>query len=71
MTTGTILRALAAALALLTLSACVTVHPWQRGTLARDDMRPGGEPALAAFDDHTYFSKEASRCGRTLGGGRR
>ncbi|MFC4250666.1 MAG: DUF4266 domain-containing protein [Sinimarinibacterium flocculans] len=69
MTTGTILRALAAALALLTLSACVTVQPWQRGTLARDDMRPGGEPALAAFDDHTYFSKEASSGGRSFGGG--
>jgi hypothetical protein len=63
------LRLIAIAVALGLLSGCVTVQPWQRGTLAREDMQPGGEPALAAFDDHTYFSKEASSGGRGFGGG--
>ena len=63
------LRLIAMAVAFGLLSGCVTVQPWQRGTLAREDMQPGGEPALAAFDDHTYFSKEASSGGRGFGGG--
>jgi hypothetical protein len=63
------LQLIAMAVALGLLSGCVTVQPWQRGTLAREDMQPGGEPALAAFDDHTYFSKEASSGGRGFGGG--
>jgi hypothetical protein len=63
------LQLIAMAVALGLLSGCVTVQPWQRGTLAREDMQPGGEPALASFDDHTYFSKEASSGGRGFGGG--
>lgn len=53
----------------LLLSGCVAVQPWQRGFLAREDMQPGGDPTLSAFEDHIYFSKEASSGGRSFGGG--
>lgn len=56
--------------AVLTVStACTPVQPWQRGTLARPDMQLVSDPAQAAFEDHTYFSKEASSGGRGFGGG--
>lgn len=54
---------------LISLSGCVAVQPWQRGTLARPDMQPVTDAAQAAFEDHTYFSKEASSGGRGFGGG--
>jgi hypothetical protein len=53
----------------LLISACAPVQPWQRGTLARPDMQLVTDPAQAAFEDHTYFSKEASSGGRGFGGG--
>jgi hypothetical protein len=45
------------------------VRPWQRGILARDDMRLDANPLDLATDDHIYFSKEASSGGRGFGGG--
>ena len=45
------------------------VRPWQRGILARDDMRLDFDPLDLATDDHIYFSKEASSGGRSFGGG--
>lgn len=54
---------------LISMSGCVAVQPWQRGTLARADMQPVTDSAQAAFEDHTYFSKEASSGGRGFGGG--
>jgi thiol-disulfide isomerase/thioredoxin len=45
------------------------VRPWQRGILARDDMRLDFDPLDLATDDHIYFSKEASSGGRGFGGG--
>lgn len=54
---------------LMCMSGCVTVQPWQRGTLARPDMQPVTDAAQAAFEDHIYFSKEASSGGRGFGGG--
>jgi hypothetical protein len=45
------------------------VRPWQRGILARDDMRLDFDPLDLAIDDHIYFSKEASSGGRGFGGG--
>ena len=52
-------------------AGCSTLgaKPWQRGLLARDDMRLDGEPLDNALDEHTYFSKEASSGGRGFGGG--
>jgi hypothetical protein len=51
------------------VSGCATVKPWQRGTLARDDMQLVTAPLQASLDDHIYFSKEASSGGRGFGGG--
>jgi hypothetical protein len=45
------------------------VKPWQRGVLARESMRLDADLLTLAFDDHVYFSKEASSGGRSFGGG--
>jgi len=45
------------------------VKPWERDILARDDMALQSDPMDAAFDDHIYFSKEASSGGQSFGGG--
>jgi hypothetical protein len=44
------------------LSGCATtpVQPWERGRLARWDMRWDPDSLQAAMRDHTHFSKEAS-----------
>ena len=49
--------------------ASLGVEPWQRGTLARDEMQVVSDPLEASVDDHIYFSKEASSGGRSFGGG--
>lgn len=56
----------------VTLSACSTiqaVQPWEKGKLARQDMRFDRDNLDARFVDHTYFSKEASSGGTGVGGG--
>ena len=45
------------------------VKPWERGVLARESMRLDADLLTLAFDDHVYFSKEASSGGRSFGGG--
>jgi hypothetical protein len=52
------------------LSACsvTPVQPWQRGILAKPQMQPI-HPIDSAFDDHIYFSKEASSGGQSFAGG--
>jgi len=67
-------RRLAAALllaALPALGACAHIgaQPWQRDILARKSMQLAREPAIMAFDEHTYFSKEAASGGRSFDGG--
>jgi hypothetical protein len=44
------------------LGACATtsVQPWERGHLARRDMRWDPDPLRAAMDAHTHFSKEGT-----------
>ena len=44
-------------------------EPWERGVLARESMRLDADLLSLAFDDHVYFSKEASSGGRSFGGG--
>lgn len=58
-----------ALIALLALSGCATVQPWERGITARKSMQLVRLPHLAAARDHTYFSKEASAGGRSFDGG--
>lgn len=56
------LRWLLALIALTSLGGCATqtVQPWQRGRLARWDMRWDPDPLQAAMDRHAYFSKEGT-----------
>lgn len=60
-----------ALLACLLLSACsqLGVQAWERGTLAQKEMQLVSDPLTASFDDHIYFSKEASSGGASFGGG--
>ncbi len=51
------------------LSGCSGVKPWERDLMAKPAMSLEVDPALTAYDDHTYFSKEASSGGRGFGGG--
>jgi hypothetical protein len=55
--------------ALAVLAACTPVKPWQREILARPDMQVSADPVGEGFEDHIYFSKEASSGGRAVGGG--
>ncbi|NVK38085.1 MAG: DUF4266 domain-containing protein [Gammaproteobacteria bacterium] len=58
-------------LAVVLLSGCSSlgVKPWERDILARDDMALDNAPMDSGFDDHIYFSKEASSGGKSFGGG--
>jgi hypothetical protein len=51
------------------LSGCsgFGVEPWERDILAKPEMQTSAVDA--AFDEHIYFSKEASSGGASLGGG--
>lgn len=65
-------RLLLLLLATLLLGACATtpVQPWERGRLARWDMRFDPDPLKSALKEHTRFSKEGSsgRAGAAGGG---
>lgn len=45
------------------------VKPWERQYLARDDMLMNADALDLAFDEHIYFSKEASSGGQGFAGG--
>ena len=45
------------------------VNPWERGTLARDDMQIVNDALEQSVDEHIYFSKEASTGGMGVQGG--
>jgi hypothetical protein len=51
------------------LSGCAGVKPWQREELARQGMQLDPDPLISSADDHIYFSREASKGGRSYGGG--
>ena len=55
--------------AALLFSGCANVKPWQRDLLAKEHMALDSDPLRSAFNDHIYFSKEASSGGRGFGGG--
>ena len=65
----TIRKLLLSALAVSTLAGCSSlgVEPWERDILAKPEMQGNGVDQ--AFDDHIYFSKEASSGGAGFGGG--
>ena len=63
------LRLLFLAAALLLLSACASVQPWERGRLAKPHMALEPDALLAAMDEHVYTSKEAASGGTGAAGG--
>ncbi|OVE78154.1 hypothetical protein BVX98_01055 [bacterium F11] len=56
-------------LAFLGGCASLGVKPWERDLLAEKAMQGDPNPIESAYDDHIYFSKEASSGGRSFGGG--
>lgn len=57
---GFLLRCISVILVLLTLTACVQVKPWQRGNLAREDMKWNTDPRLSILREQNYRSTEGS-----------
>jgi thiol-disulfide isomerase/thioredoxin len=47
----------------------IGVRPWEKGELAAPGMQLICDPLETEFDDHIYFSREASSGGRGFGGG--
>jgi hypothetical protein len=56
---------------LLATSGCSSlgVKPWERDILSREDMLMEADGLDLAFDEHIYFSKEASSGGQGFAGG--
>ncbi len=55
----------------ITLQGCSSlgVKPWQKATLANDEMLITADALDLSFDEHIYFSKEASSGGQGFSGG--
>ncbi len=60
---------LLSALALFSGCAGMGVKPWEHDLLAQEAMQLDPKPVQSSYDDHIYFSKEASSGGRSYGGG--
>ncbi len=56
-------------LALACLSACSTVEPWERGTLAKPQMALDPNPMQSSLSTHIYNSREAASAGSAAEGG--
>jgi hypothetical protein len=66
------LRTLACALLGAALCGCAGwghVEAWEKGNLARPDMRFDSDALDARFTQHVYTSKEAASGGGSVGGG--
>lgn len=55
--------------ALVLVTGCSTVKPWQRGTLAKPEMSWSPDPLETTLESHIYYSKEASFGGTAAAGG--
>jgi Domain of unknown function (DUF4266) len=62
-------RVFLAALALLLVSGCTVVRPWQREDLARRTMVNDQEPGETRFDEHQHVSREGAAGGTGQAGG--
>lgn len=63
------LQMMAAIIAIVALSGCAEVKPWQRSILAQEEMQLTPDAIESYVDDHIYFSKEAATGGKGVGGG--
>ena len=50
-------------------SSLNTVQPWDKDLLAKKSMQPVPDYFENFYDEHIYFSKEASSGGQAVGGG--
>jgi len=57
---GAAVRLVLVCAALLGGCATTPVQPWERGRLARWDMRWDPDPLQTAMREHTHFSKEGT-----------
>ena len=61
------------ALVLIGVTGCSSlvkpVQPWEKGTLAKDEMVFDKDALDALYSEHTYSSKEAASGGAGVGGG--
>ncbi|MEO0444003.1 MAG: DUF4266 domain-containing protein [Pseudomonadota bacterium] len=53
----------------LLFSACTYVSPWEKGTLARQEMMLAPDPLEERLRDHVFYAKEASSSGSAVSGG--
>jgi Domain of unknown function (DUF4266) len=53
----------------VTLPACTTVQPWERGNLAKPQMALDPHPLQSALQAHNYGSREAGAGGNAAQGG--
>jgi hypothetical protein len=55
----------------ISFSGCIKeVKPWEKSTHAKETMKEGGLSSLERnFEEHIYFSKEATKTGNGIGGG--
>jgi len=58
-----------ALLAMVSACSSMGVEPWERDLLAKDSMQLEPDYFDSFYDDHIYFSKEASTGGKGVGGG--
>ena len=63
------MRYLTGLLLALALSGCETVQPWERGTLAKDEMQWQGDVMDSTLRAQVYASKEAASGGAGAAGG--
>lgn len=56
-------------LAILPMTGCVGVKPWERASLGTYPMRADRDPLNDALSEHIYFTREAAAGGRGVGGG--
>ncbi|MBL9137870.1 MAG: DUF4266 domain-containing protein [Verrucomicrobiales bacterium] len=55
--------------AVLAITGCAHVQPWERGHLADRTMSADRDPLETAMAEHMWFSREAATGGRGVGGG--
>jgi len=64
-----VIVALSILFAITGCSSMDTVKPWDKDLLAKESMQPVPDYFENFYDEHIYFSKEASTGGQSVGGG--
>ena len=63
-----VLAVLSAVATAISLGACASVQPWERGTLARPEMQLDPNPLQTGLYEQVYDSKEAASGGAGTAG---